>query len=210
MDNDYFPSKNNLVCFIHINASLRMQKQFEGHIIFMWITEWHVHLPWRPYAQNLVFLWLGSMPFDQNGHNRTHYPTSPHVWWCAACHLWKWVFSVPPIISFTHRDSDHENCYLPTLPIPVQTTGSSKSVLFCINLLVIPHLSAWPFMILSGRQLMVPRVTMFELILSQPLMSQPPARSSSSPLLALPASTWLSAAVLSTLYGFFPSTSRVC
>lgn len=30
MDDNYFPSKNNLVCCIHINASLRMQKQFEG------------------------------------------------------------------------------------------------------------------------------------------------------------------------------------
>ena len=30
IDDNYFPSKNNLVCCIHINASLRMQKQFEG------------------------------------------------------------------------------------------------------------------------------------------------------------------------------------
>jgi hypothetical protein len=33
MDDDNFPSENSVVRCIHVNASLRMQKQFEGRII---------------------------------------------------------------------------------------------------------------------------------------------------------------------------------
>ena len=51
MDDNYFPSKNNLVCCIHINASLRMQKQFEG--------PYHFYVDYR---MACAFTFEGPMP----------------------------------------------------------------------------------------------------------------------------------------------------